>query len=296
MEKFDLLYSVLQDFKAAGVLDQVILIGSWCQDFYRQELVGSAQIPATRTTDADILIPKNLRLSELVDIPAIMRKHGFLKKVQNKTGVTKFEREDFKFEFLANAGAKPEEGPHEFKKLNIIAQELHFMSIPLGYNQKVPFRDLTINIPEPEAFALHKLIISQRRFNPEKKEKDIATAKGLFHYFEGKEKHIKRLNEILEGLPGSWRERVFKALEHSGVKIDYIKKKKAEDNKTIFKISITTKDLKKYLYDIVLNRKLVERFSKEQLKDHLNFKAQKIIKHDPKLKNEKIAKIKITPI
>ena len=46
MEKFELLYSVLKDLDAAGVLDKVILIGSWCQDFYKKELKKSEEIPA----------------------------------------------------------------------------------------------------------------------------------------------------------------------------------------------------------------------------------------------------------
>ena len=35
MEKFELLYGVLFSLHKAGILSDCVLIGSWCQDFYR---------------------------------------------------------------------------------------------------------------------------------------------------------------------------------------------------------------------------------------------------------------------
>ena len=56
--KFDVLYSVLKDLQDAGVLKHFVLVGSWCQEFYRHHFENSFEIPATRTMDADILIPR----------------------------------------------------------------------------------------------------------------------------------------------------------------------------------------------------------------------------------------------
>jgi hypothetical protein len=117
------------------------------------------------------------------------------------------------FEFLTDAGAKPEEVHHPIKALNIVAQELHFMNIPLAYPMTVQYKGITLKIPEPEAFALHKLIVSQRRLKPEKREKDIATAKGMFQFFKGKEHHIKRLHQIIGGMPKGWQKKIADALK-----------------------------------------------------------------------------------
>jgi hypothetical protein len=91
------------------------------------------------------------------------------------------------------------------------------MNIPLSYNFKYPFRDIEIRIPEPEAFALHKLIVSQRRTEQAKREKDIAAAQGLLEYFEDKEGHVKRLNQIFDEFPKSWQKKVNEALKKTGL-------------------------------------------------------------------------------
>ncbi len=171
MEKFELLYSVLASLHKAGVLADCVLIGSWCQDFYRHLFGNPFQIPAATTTDADLLVPKSMKFKKNIDVAAIMEQNGFKVEQERISSLMKFIHEDFKFEFLTEAGAKPDEKVFAFKNLNINVQELHFMSIPLAYNFVIPFRDIFIRIPEPEAFALHKLIICQRRRNPEKKKR-----------------------------------------------------------------------------------------------------------------------------
>ncbi len=90
------------------------------------------------------------------------------------------------------------------------------MSIPFLYKMTIDYNGLKVNVPEPEAFALHKLIVSQRRDKSPKKEKDIYTTKAMFLYFEDKPDHIKRLNEIIDDFSKGWRKKVDQALEKTG--------------------------------------------------------------------------------
>lgn len=79
MEKFDLLMKVLSDLQDAGILKYLVLVGSWCQDFYRYQYGNPKEIPATKTMDADILIPRRMpRVDPPVDIVAIMKKNDFI--------------------------------------------------------------------------------------------------------------------------------------------------------------------------------------------------------------------------
>lgn len=208
MEKFELLYGILASLHKEDVLKDCVLIGSWCQDFYRHMFGNPFQIPAATTTDADLLVPKTMKFKKSIDIAAIMEQNGFIVEQEHASSLMRFIHEDFKFEFLTNAGAKSEENVYRFKNLNLTAQELHFMNIPLSYNFTIPFRDISVRLPEPEAFTLHKLIISQRRINPLKKEKDIATAKGLFEYFEANPNHLVRLQQIYDEFPKGWKSKV----------------------------------------------------------------------------------------
>ncbi len=217
VEKFDLLYSVLLSFYKAGLLENCVLIGSWCQDFYRQRFGNPFQIPAITTTDADLLIPKRLVSKYHLDVASIMVNNGFVIDYDRSTGLMIFIHEDFKFEFITDAGAKSDESIYDFKNLNLNAQELRFMSIPLTYNYVQSFKDISVRLPEPEAFALHKLIVSGRRSNPIKKIKDIETVRGLFEYFETKPEHISRLLQIYnEFIPG-WKKKVDSALKEANI-------------------------------------------------------------------------------
>lgn len=94
-----------------------------------------------------------------------MEANGFVKDFDLMTGLMVFMHEDFKIEFITDAGAKSAESIHSFKNLNLNAQELRFMSIPLSYNYVQPFRDIEIRLPEPEAFACLKRCWSQFSIN-----------------------------------------------------------------------------------------------------------------------------------
>ena len=215
MEKFEILYSVLKELHDEGMLDKCVLIGSWCQDFYRQKFENSFQIPLATTTDADLLIPK--RIKNHVDVAGIMKKVGFEIDFDNMSGLMIFCKKDFKFEFLTDVGAKSEQTIHKFPNLKINAQELRYMTIPQNYNYIQKFRDIQIRLPEPEAFALHKIIVSARRKNLAKRDKDITAVAGLLKYFATKEQHIKRLHEIYNEMIPAWRKTIDAALEKSGL-------------------------------------------------------------------------------
>jgi hypothetical protein len=215
--KFEILYTILKDLQEAGVLKHVVLVGSWCQEFYRHHYEDSFEIPATRTMDADILIPRRIKVEKPVNLFEVFEKRGFVPQIHYESGFAKFIHRELTFEFLTDAGAKPDEKQLRFKDLNIVAQELHFMNIPIAHSMTVQYKDITLNIPEPEAFALHKLIVSQRRGKPDKKKKDTNTAKGMFQFFKGKEQHVRRLHQIIDEMPKGWKKKIQAALDATGL-------------------------------------------------------------------------------
>ncbi len=218
MEKFNLLVKVLTDLQDVGILKYLVLIGSWCQDFYRYQYGNPLEIPATKTMDADILIPRRIpKIAPTVDIVEIMKKNDFIFEVSPHSGLYKFNHPMLKVEFLTDPGAKPHEDARHFEKLGVSAQELHFMGLPLKYQYRLKYKNLFINIPEPEVFALHKLIVCKRRINKEKAEKDRLTAQGMFLFFEGKPKHIERLHQIIAEQPKGRQKKINIALEKTGL-------------------------------------------------------------------------------
>lgn len=72
----------------------------------------------------------------------------------------------------------------------------------------ISYEGLLIRLPEPGAFALHKLIVSQRRTREEKAKRDLEGAVGLLTLLFSKEQEKKRVLVILKELPPKWREKI----------------------------------------------------------------------------------------
>jgi hypothetical protein len=217
VEKFDLLLNVLRDLQTAGILRHVVLVGSWCQNFYRHIYGNPVEIPAARTLDADLLIPKRLPPSAQGNIIEIMEKNDFAVEIDYPSGYHRFTHPDLKFEFLTDPGPKPTEEIYRFRQLGVTAQELRYMSIPLSHRLTVTYQDIALTIPEPEAFALHKLIVCCLRKKPEKATKDTETARGMLMFFQDKSQHVKRIREIYDSFPKGWKARVNDGLNRAGL-------------------------------------------------------------------------------
>lgn len=216
MEKFELLLSVLRSLQDKGVLKHFVLVGSWCLFVYRWQHNNPAVIPATRTMDADILIPRRLPPQIRVDVKQLMEDKGFVVHTDYPSGFHRFVHPVLNFEFLTDAGARSNASVHRFKQLGITAQELRYVNILLQYKMEVSIDRVDISVPEPEAFLLHKLIVSGLRGDPEKARGDREAATGLLMFFENKQVHMNRLREIYEGFPKSWKTKVDDSLKKAG--------------------------------------------------------------------------------
>ncbi len=103
MEKFNLLHTVLKDLQNAGILKDLVLVGSWCLDFYRFKFDNPIEIPSAKTNDADILIPRRYKTANPVDISQILKDRDFLVDQHYSSGFMRFIHRDLNFEFLTDA-------------------------------------------------------------------------------------------------------------------------------------------------------------------------------------------------
>ncbi len=69
--KSNLFYSILYSLHDVGVLEDIILIGSWCHYFYRIYFSNTPEIPLLRTMDIDFLIPNPIKIRKDINIPEI---------------------------------------------------------------------------------------------------------------------------------------------------------------------------------------------------------------------------------
>ena len=66
-KRFELFNNVINTLIDNEVLENLILIGGWCQYFYKIYFNNAPEIPVLRTMDIDFLIPRPVRIKNDVD-------------------------------------------------------------------------------------------------------------------------------------------------------------------------------------------------------------------------------------
>ena len=210
----DLCFEILRRFHKAGVLDDFILIGSWCVYFYRDYFVNVPYIDqaAIKTRDIDFLIDTPSKIRRNVNIPELLKDLGFVTIYRGTRGYIKLDHPDLILEFLVPEKGKGTDKPIPLPKLGLNAVALRFLTFLSGNTIKVKVENFYVTLPHPVNFALHKLIIFQRRLKEEKAIKDRNTAievlKALIN--KGDTAVIRR---IFNSMIPKWQKKVIKGLE-----------------------------------------------------------------------------------
>ena len=212
-ERYKLLLTVLRELSNAEVLDDLILAGSWCQFYYRILFDEAPEIPLIRTTDLDFLVPNPSKIKKSVDVAKLLNSLGFDNAFDYHTGLLKFVHPDLEIQFLTPALGRGKDGPYEIRKLNINAEGLRYMTVLRDYIFHMIYNDITIWLPEPEAYILHKILISQKRKITAKKDKDLMAAKNIGELCMRFENHGNRLKSIFSEMPKRWQKQTLIVLK-----------------------------------------------------------------------------------
>ena len=110
-DQFKVLYRILKRFQQAGILQEMMLIGSWCLHFYRIVFENHDALPAVRTMDVDFLIPDIHQVKMEADIPRLLKEEGFLSSYNRVSGMVKFDHPELRVEFLVPELGKGHDKP-----------------------------------------------------------------------------------------------------------------------------------------------------------------------------------------
>ena len=204
-EKYELLAAVLKELQAKGVLDGLVIVGSWCQYYYRVLFDNAPEIPLLRTLDIDFLVPNPSTFETKVDVSQLLNLLGFDSDFDYSTGLVKYVHPDFEIQFLTPALGRVKDTPYEITQLNINAEGLTYMKMLQDNKFSMTHQGVTIWLPQPEAYVLHKALISTKRKDPAKKEKDLMVAKSIGELCLEYENRRQRLKTIYAHLPKKWQ-------------------------------------------------------------------------------------------
>jgi hypothetical protein len=74
-------------------------------------------------------------------------------------------------------------------------------------------------VPEPTAYVLHKFIVSDRRKNQFKREKDIETARQLGEYLLEQNKQREKMRETYCSIPEKWKRDLLRIVKDASEKM-----------------------------------------------------------------------------
>lgn len=222
MEKnqYKLCLEVLRRFNKEGILDGLILIGSWCLYFYKDyfKKTPCIDIAALKTRDIDFLVPIPPKIRKSVDVPELLKDLGFVTDFKGSKGYIKLDHPDLILEFLVPERGRGSDLPYKLPQLGLNATSLRFLSFLIDNVLRVKVEDFYINVPHPANFALHKLIIYQRRTREYKALKDKNTAievlKALLD--KGDSRIVKK---TLDSIPRKWKNKVMKGLQGEDINL-----------------------------------------------------------------------------
>jgi hypothetical protein len=204
-EKYELLAAVLKELQAKDILDGLVIVGSWCQYFYRILFDNAPEISLLRTLDIDFLVPNPSKFKTEVDVSKLLNLLGFDSDFDYNTGLVKYVHPDLEIQFLTPALGRAKDTPYEIKQLNINAEGLTYMKMLQDYKFSMTHQGVTIWLPEPEAYTLHKVLISSKRKDPAKKEKDLMAVKSIGELCLEYETRRERIITIYAHLPKKWQ-------------------------------------------------------------------------------------------
>lgn len=216
MEKkqYELCLEILRRFHKAKILDHLVLIGSWTVFFYKDYFASKPfmDYTALKTRDMDFLISMPDKIEEVVDIPTLLRDLGFVTTLRGDKGYMKLDHPDLIVEFLVPEKGKGIDKPYPLPKLGVNAQTLRFLDLLSDNTIKIKIEDFYLTLPHPANFALHKLIVSQRRDKEDKSIKDKEIGIKILRALSSKNE-LTIIKSVFNSIPKSWQRKITKGLK-----------------------------------------------------------------------------------
>lgn len=217
MEKsqYDLCMEVLRRLGNAGILQEVVVVGSWCTFFYEGFFGGKRRTSSLTTRDMDLLIPEPGAIKAKADVAELLRDLGFVIGFSGSAGYIRLEHPELIVEFLVPERGRGTDKPYPLPQLGVNAQALRFLDYLSANTIKLKAGSVTLRLPHPANFALHKFLVLSRRAKAEKQTKDKAAAiKILVALIDSNRKD--EIRKAFCAMPKKWQLKVGRGLAEAG--------------------------------------------------------------------------------
>jgi len=185
----------------------MVFVGSWCTLFYEDYFNSAEYKVSLRTRDMDLLIPRPAEIKARTDVAELLKDLGFVVGFTGSPGYIRLEHPELIVEFLVPERGRGSDKPYPLPQLGVNAQTLRFLEFLGVHVIHVEVGSMSLTLPHPAAFALHKLLVSSRRVSSAKRAKDLdAAMRVLAALLEKGQADLVR--NIFASMPRRWQTRI----------------------------------------------------------------------------------------
>jgi len=206
---------VLARMRKAGLLDELVLVGSWCLPAYRDYFEGTGRIRTLRTRDLDFLVPIPSKIKKRVDMGELLKDLGFIMGHRGSEGFVILQHPELLVEFLVAERGRGVTTAVNLPMLGMNAQSLRFMDIPMMKVMDSTLHGVRVRVPHPACFALHKLLVAPNRNSIERRDRDAETGAHVLELLLAKGETLT-VQSIYSQFPKSWRKVIVEELARIG--------------------------------------------------------------------------------
>ena len=149
------------------------------------------------------------------DIGQLLKSLGFDSDYDYSTGIIKYVHPDLEIQFVTPERGRGRDTAYNIKQLQIKAEGIRYLGILQDNSFTMKHEDISLRIPEPEAYVLQKILASRKRANEDKRAKDLDTAFSIGELCMQDHKRRRRMKAIFNDLPKKWQKEILKTLRDS---------------------------------------------------------------------------------
>jgi len=209
--QYDLCIEVLRRLDKAGILKDIILVGSWCTLFYKDFFGRKKYMTSLTTRDMDLLIPLPRAIKANVDVAELLKDLGFIVGFTGSQGYIRLEHPQLIVEFLVPEKGRGSDKPYPLPQLGLNAQALRFLEYLSVSTIISKVGSIKLKLPHPANFALHKLLVMSRRPKAEKQAKDKESAIRILNALIDSDQSAV-IKKAFQAMPKRWQGKVKKQL------------------------------------------------------------------------------------
>ena len=204
IENENKLKQILNTLNEEGVLQNMVLIGSWCLLFYKNVFDGF--VPSFRTRDIDFYVPNAKAVNAKENLIGSLRKINLdIRRDYLSLKSTFFSPDGFELEFITKLN-RERTNCVKLGNTDIYAESLSFVEILSMNYIDVDYCGIKLKVASPASYVLQKLLVNSDR--KDKQEKDIASIRNVLPYLMASRKYLEELKSMYLSLPKKWKKRI----------------------------------------------------------------------------------------